>query len=343
MTTNDEVSGFISEQAHFHMDGLNEDLKFHTSNLLETHIQEHGVVWSALTCLDMTFYPEIYHDVDALTRDDDICWSTQYLLGCISENLNTFCDRYQSIMEQTFGHHIQVIIDKYSYNGSCYEDYGDYDDYTTDDFVTWESTTLAFNRAPVMITVQLLADVGAVLVVVLILLHCSFTEDPRERGPKRDPHISTVPQNGKPTTPTNHNNLKSKGFGPIPDHYYRLKRNSDSQESSFESDPSLRYKSVSHNRRRSSAYEEIDVDKMVPSINSPNKKKNHCIDESRISRKLPSAPNLQTDENGQSYAKLKTEEGEYITPGEIASTPKQKEKNPKEEYHMYFVLEKEDE
>lgn len=31
-----------------------------------------------------------------------------------------------------------------------------------------------------------------------------------------DPHISTVPQNGKPTTPTNHNNLKSKGFGPIP-------------------------------------------------------------------------------------------------------------------------------
>ena len=120
---------------------------------------------------------------------------------------------------------------------------------------------------------------------------------------------------------------------------------------------------------------------MVPSINSPNKKKNHCIDESRISRKLPSAPSeegfktgnhyylsptsslpednrindndkgvsnfgyldLQTDENGQSYAKLKTEEGEYITPGEIASTPKQKEKNPKEEYHMYFVLEKEDE
>ncbi|CAG2238088.1 unnamed protein product [Mytilus edulis] len=182
-----------------------------------------------------------------------------------------------------------------------------------------------------------------------------------------DPHISTVPQNGKPTTPTNHNNLKSKGFGPIRDHYYRLKRNSESQESSFESDQSLRYKSVSHNRRRSSAYEEIDVHKMVPSINSPNKKKNHGIDESRISRKLPSAPSeegfktgnhyylsptsslpednrindndkgvsnfgyldLQTDENGQSYAKLKTEEGEYITPEEIASTPKQKEKNPK--------------
>ncbi|CAG2237018.1 unnamed protein product [Mytilus edulis] len=162
----------------------------------------------------------------------------------------------------------------------------------------------------------------------------------------RYPHISTVPQMEKPTTPTNHNNLKSKGSvqsSEIAITVCRRKRNSDSQESSFESDPSLRYKSVSHNRRRSSAYEEIDVDKMVPSINSPNKKKNHCIDESRISRKLPSAPNLQTDENGQSYAKLKTEEGEYITPGEIASTPKQKEKNPKEEYHMYFVLEKEDE
>ncbi|XP_063446806.1 uncharacterized protein LOC134726333 [Mytilus trossulus] len=225
----------------------------------------------------------------------------------------------------------------------------------------------------------------------------------------KDAHISTVPQNGKPTTPTNHNNLKSKEFGPIPGSllpfvggaiaglillsiimliviYCRKqcklkKRNSESQESSFESDKSLRYKSVSHNRRRSSAYEEIDVHKMVPSINSPNKKKNHGIDESPISRKLPSAPSeegfktgnhyylsptsslpednrindndkgvsnfgyldLQTDENGQSYAKLKTEEGEYISPEEIASTPKQKEKNPKEEYHMYFVLEKEDE
>ncbi|XP_052081067.1 uncharacterized protein LOC127719050 [Mytilus californianus] len=224
----------------------------------------------------------------------------------------------------------------------------------------------------------------------------------------KDPNISTVPRNGKPTTPTNHNNLKSRGFGPIPGSllpfvggaiagliilsivmiiaiYCRKqckikKRNSNSQETSFESDQSLRYKSVSHNRRRSSVYEEIDEDKMVPSINSPKKKKEHGVDESRISRKLPSAPSeekfktgnhyylsptsslpednrindndkavtnfgyldLQTDENGQSYAKLKTE-GEYITPEEIASTPKQREKNPKEEYHMYFVLEKEDE
>ncbi|XP_071126539.1 uncharacterized protein [Mytilus edulis] len=124
----------------------------------------------ALTCLDMTFYPEIYHDVDALTRDDDICWSTKYLLGCISENLNTFCDRYQSIMEQTFGHHIRVIIDKYSYNGSCYEDYGDYDDYSTDDYVTLESTTSAFKQSTSNDNGAIIGGcVGAVLVIVLIL------------------------------------------------------------------------------------------------------------------------------------------------------------------------------
>jgi hypothetical protein len=50
---------------------------------------------------------------------------------------------------------------------------------------------------------------------------------------------------------------------------------------------------------------------------------------------------LQTDENGQSYAKLR-QEGEYITPNEIASLPPPpKSNNSTEEYHMYFVLEKE--
>lgn len=49
---------------------------------------------------------------------------------------------------------------------------------------------------------------------------------------------------------------------------------------------------------------------------------------------------LQTDENGQSYAKLR-QEGEYITPNEIASLPPPKSDNSTEEYHMYFVLEKE--
>lgn len=118
---------------------------------------------------------------------------------------------------------------------------------------------------------------------------------------------------------------------------------------------------------------------MVPVSNASKKQRksssvNHCG-----SRKLPSAPNendkrianhyylsptsslpddkqkiendkivtqsgyldLQTDENGQSYAKLR-QEGEYITPNEIASLPPPpKSDNSTEEYHMYFVLEKE--
>lgn len=49
---------------------------------------------------------------------------------------------------------------------------------------------------------------------------------------------------------------------------------------------------------------------------------------------------LQTDENGQSYAKLKTD-GEYLSIDEIA-TVQQKDKPSKEEYHTYFVLEKDE-
>ena len=117
---------------------------------------------------------------------------------------------------------------------------------------------------------------------------------------------------------------------------------------------------------------------MVSSPNSKYEIKKHRNSELSVSRKLPNAPTgdkeraenhyylsptssfpeenkmddkgntnfgyleLQTDENGQSYAKLKTDE-DYIRPDQIASSPPAKTKHSKDEYHMYFVLEKDNE
>jgi len=39
---------------------------------------------------------------------------------------NAFCNKYIDVLETTFGGYVQVLVDKYTYNGTCYggNDYG---------------------------------------------------------------------------------------------------------------------------------------------------------------------------------------------------------------------------
>jgi hypothetical protein len=37
--------------------------------------------------------------------------------------VNAFCNKYFDVLETNFGGYVQVLVDKYTYNGTCYGDY----------------------------------------------------------------------------------------------------------------------------------------------------------------------------------------------------------------------------
>ena len=40
-----------------------------------------------------------------------------------SFHVNAFCNKYADVLETNFGGYVQVLVDKYTYNGTCYGDY----------------------------------------------------------------------------------------------------------------------------------------------------------------------------------------------------------------------------